>query len=161
MTGRSDESDLVHALEKGASDYIVKPFEANQLHARLRLGERIVALQEQVGQMQKLESMGRLASGVAHEINTPVQFVGDNVHCILETFEELGPLLKTIASNFGEEAPDSITSEVHANIKEAVAKADLEYVMKEIPSAVNQGLEGVGRITKIVASMKDFGTSDE
>jgi len=156
LTGRSEASDLVHALEKGASDYIVKPFDGDYLHARIRVGERMVRLQQQIVQMQKLESMGRLASGVAHEINTPVQFVGDNVNFILETFEELEPLLKAMGAHFGEGSPDTLSPESMAELKAAVSAADIEYIVEEIPTSIRQSIEGVGRIAKIVASMKEF-----
>ena len=77
LTAKEGTDNLIAALQAGANDYVTKPFEKEELLARLRVGERIINLQQQLTQAQKLESIGQLASGIAHEINTPIQYIGD------------------------------------------------------------------------------------
>ncbi len=105
-------------------------------------------LQRQLAQSQKLESIGRLAAGIAHEINTPTQYVGDNVRFLSEAFEDLFRLLDRYEEVVGEGEKGEL--EV---LKEEV---DLEYLREEVPRAIEQSLDGVERVTKIVRSMKEF-----
>jgi PAS domain S-box-containing protein len=104
---------------------------------------------------QKLESVGRLASGIAHEINTPIQFVGDNMRFLRDSFAGLDRLLakfQELAQAAAGVVPDRLLGEV----SEAAAAADLEYILTEIPKALDQSLEGTSRVATIVKAMKDF-----
>lgn len=108
------------------------------------------ALEIEQGQTQKLESIGQLAAGIAHEINTPVQFVGDNVRFIQSEFAEIQKLLRLCAQV--EDAPESVLNQMIATAK----TLDAQYLSDEVPTALNQALEGISRITKIVRAMKEF-----
>lgn len=99
------------------------------------------ALEARLMQAQKLESIGQLAAGVAHEINTPIQFIGDNLHFLGEAFAELLPHLA------GEPA-DATPAAAHA--------VDLDYYREEVPRALRDSLEGVDTVAKIVRSLKAF-----
>ena len=106
---------------------------------------------------QKLESVGRLAAGIAHEINTPIQFVGDNVRFLDGAFTDLTRLsaahgdLLTAAR-----AVDSLGAEVAA--AEAVADdIDIDFVLKEVPLAIAQTLDGINQVAGLVRAMKAFG----
>ncbi|HUO13539.1 MAG TPA: PAS domain S-box protein [Verrucomicrobiae bacterium] len=107
-------------------------------------------------QAQKLESVGRLASGIAHEINTPIQFVGDNVCFLRDAFGDLQSVLKRF-----QELCQS-TSEVRSGLEfgdelqRIAAESDTEYLLKEIPKALCQTLDGVERVVTIVRAMKEF-----
>jgi PAS domain S-box-containing protein len=104
---------------------------------------------------QKLESVGRLAAGVAHEINTPIQFINDNVHFLRTSFETLTKLQAE-----HDEVVRAAPEEVAARYAEASTAADLEYLAAEIPRAIGEALDGLNRVATIVHSMKSFAHAD-
>jgi signal transduction histidine kinase len=117
-------------------------------------------IEHDLAQAQKLESIGQLAAGIAHEINTPTQFVGDNIRFLSDAFTDLLPLLDRsrkllVSAKTGVLSPDVIEA-----CDGALAMADLDYVMTEIPRAIAQSVDGIDRIGKIVRAMKDFAHPD-
>jgi two-component system NtrC family sensor kinase len=107
-------------------------------------------------QAQKLESVGQLAAGIAHEINTPIQYIGDNIRFIEESFMGLGKLIADYQKLASAVQSDSVTLELTEAVESSAKAADFEYLNQEIPLAVRQSLEGVARVTKIVNAMKEF-----
>jgi two-component system NtrC family sensor kinase len=94
LTAKDSKQDTVTGFEAGADDYVVKPFEPEELMARIRAGQRIIQLEEdhkryhgQLLQSDKMTSIGQLAAGVAHEINNPIGFVSSNLKT-LEDYQE-------------------------------------------------------------------------
>lgn len=112
-------------------------------------------LERQLAQAQKLRSIGQLASGIAHEINTPTQYVGDNVRFLQEAFDRFLELIDSQNAVIAELGADSGPA-AFRRLAESCARADLDYLREEVPAAVRQTLEGVERIARIVRAMKDF-----
>ncbi|MEM7610175.1 MAG: ATP-binding protein [Pseudomonadota bacterium] len=108
-------------------------------------------LQEQLQLTQKLESIGELAAGIAHEINTPAQYVSDNLAFLSESFGDLGPVLHALPDTL-----DALGSEKTAALAKQLDEADLDYLLEEIPEALDQGKHGIQKIREIVLALKDF-----
>jgi signal transduction histidine kinase len=144
----------------------------------VRVAERTQALSETNGRLkheiverqkvelelrlaQKLESLGRLAAGVAHEINTPVQFVSDSVHFVRDAMGDLIPLLGKYRQLESAVAEGSAAPAQAAALAEERERADLAYMLEHLPRALDRSLEGLGRIAVIVQSMKEFAHPDQ
>lgn len=107
-------------------------------------------------QNQKLEAIGRLAAGIAHEINTPIQFIGDSAHFLLSANEERQRVISAYQAACSAFKAGSMVSEHLECVKQAEAEAEIEFLEQEIPQALERIREGVARVASIVGAMKEF-----
>jgi two-component system, NtrC family, sensor kinase len=107
-------------------------------------------MEAQLQEAQKLEAIGRLAAGIAHEIDTPMQFVGENTRFIEQAWTSVQELLSPLA------CASPIDESVVRNVLQRLSTAGLEYLQKEVPLAIAESLDGIERVVKIVRAMKDF-----
>ncbi|MFB9317601.1 PAS domain-containing sensor histidine kinase [Cryptosporangium minutisporangium] len=116
-------------------------------------------LERQLAQATRLEAVGQLAAGLAHEINTPVQYVSDNVLFLADSVGDMLNLVQSVATAVGaadDGAAEADYEERCRTIRSLVGSVDLEFLKGEIPGALEQTLEGVGRVGEIVRAMKEF-----
>jgi two-component system, NtrC family, sensor kinase len=113
-------------------------------------------VEAQLIQSQKLESVGQLAAGIAHEINTPTQYVGDNTRFVKDSFAAISKVLRCHEELFAAAKQNAVTPEMLAHNEEIIAASDLNFLREQIPSALEETLEGIERVSKIVRAMKEF-----
>ncbi len=147
---------------KGLMEIVIHPIydEAEDKYKGiLFLGEDITKKQETAilkAQAQKLESIGELAAGIAHEINTPIQYVASNLEFLAESYqdsleyiEKVEDMLTKLATGHGDQ--DSI--QTLAQMKEEL---DFDYLVEEVPQAISQSASGMEKVATIVGAMKTF-----
>ncbi len=118
-------------------------------------------LVEEIHKARKLEAIGSLTAGIAHEINTPIQFIGDNIRFLADSFEALLNLTARYDELWQRAKGGADLTDLSARKAEAEREADIEYIREEIPQAIEQTLEGVHSVTGIVRAMKDFAHQDQ
>jgi PAS domain S-box-containing protein len=143
--------------------YVVPRAGADRFLAVIRdISERKAAekekevMQAQLLQAQKLESVGQLAAGIAHEINTPLQFISTNVEFLRDAYRDIFHLLditRKISDSTlsGQEADGGVQQ-----LAEILADTDLDFLCEEIPPAIDQSLDGLQRVSSLVLAMKNF-----
>lgn len=111
----------------------------------------VARLERQLAQANRLESIGQLAAGIAHEINTPVQYVTDNTRFISESLEPVLDGLRELRATAPQQGA-GLTPQLQAVLE----GMDVEFLSAEVPDALQQSLEGLARVAAIVRAMKDF-----
>ena len=113
-------------------------------------------LETQLRHAQKMKSVGQLAAGIAHEINTPIQFVGDNLRFLGNSFEGIERLLLLLDKEHQDSADHPLQGEGLEPKKQTEQDMDLDFVREEIPQAIEQSIVGIERVATIVQAMKEF-----
>jgi two-component system NtrC family sensor kinase len=129
----------------------------DKLAAETKERERVEA---ELRLSQKLEAVGRLAAGIAHEINTPIQYIGDSVTFLRSAREDGHAVLKAYQQAVTDLAAGVPIESVTAAIRAAEQAGDIEFYRTEVPKAFERTLEGVERVAQIVRAMKEFSHPD-
>ncbi|HEX4152257.1 MAG TPA: ATP-binding protein [Steroidobacteraceae bacterium] len=154
---------LTHAVLIGA-DITAKREETrkkqqlqDQLVAEMKERERVV-LELQLA--QKLESVGRLAAGIAHEINTPIQYVGDSVQFLRSAYDDLTRVIDDWRVTIDALSAGTLRDALQGKLSMLIEKYDVNFIRAEVPRAFERTFDGVGRVTTIVKAMKEFAHPD-
>lgn len=126
----------------------------------IRLAAEVAESRERQFHLDKMASLGQLASGVAHEINTPIQFISANNHFLKEAFQVFENVIEKLRTELLQElheqmSPDAVNS-IETRIKKAMSECDLDFYREEIKSALEQSQDGIERVSSITQAMKSF-----
>lgn len=151
----------LHQGERGEQfiGMTVTPITQEQGTGHIFMGKDItdqLKIDHEIAQSQKLESIGQLAAGVAHEINTPIQFVGDNIMFLNDSFIGVLRALRQYQCLLEAVKTNTCSLALIESCEVTNDQADLEYLLSEIPVAILQSSEGVSRVSTIVRAMKEF-----
>jgi signal transduction histidine kinase len=176
MTGITDTDSKVNGLSLGAVDYITKPFQKEEVLARIKTHlqlrslnknlEKMVAertakldnalreLQEfqvQLVKQEKMSVLGQLVTGIAHEINNPVSCIYGNLGHTLAYFQNMINVLDLYQHHYPEPATE---------IQEEITAIDLEYIRYDLPNLISAMKEGIQRIREISSGLRIFSRAD-
>lgn len=148
------------AMEQGvAMERVVGNKTAELVEQKARLAKALDELRLTQGkllQAQKLQAIGQLAAGIAHEVNTPAQYVTDNVSFLQRAFDKLLRLIEAQGNALeGVRAGQPLASALEP-VDAARAAAKLDYLTRQVPRAIEQSLAGLGQVSSIVKAMKEF-----
>ncbi len=157
-----DHCERLFRLPGGATRPILKSVvpitlsgEKVLLETFIDIGERKAAERKSL-QSQKLESIGQLAAGIAHEINTPIQYIGDNTRFLGEALEDLAALWTKLDELNRAQTEGAVSPDLIREIVAVEEEADLAFFRESAPESIAQALEGIERVATIVRALKNF-----
>jgi two-component system, NtrC family, sensor kinase len=151
----------VDDLERAVRERTSSLEKANvQLRSQMAELERMVAERERIDRelerALKLEAVGRLAAGVAHEINTPTQYIGSAVEFLETAIPQVERGMRALVAFHALAAPCLPGNTAVSAVRDTLAEVDLDYLMGEMPAAVGDARTGVERVSEIVRSMREL-----
>ena len=150
-----DALAATNAALRGAQLEIEASYE--KLQAEMQTRER---LEKELRLAQKLEGIGQLAAGVAHEINTPMQYVGDNIGFLTRAFARIGEHLQATDAALAAGGATSI-EEARTLLDASKAQLKLKFVLGSVPKSLQDSKTGVDHVSSIVRAMKSFAHVDQ
>lgn len=147
-----DNLDLQEFLNESTRMAAAEIERAAQLDKAKTAAEEREQMQIELGTAQKLESIGQLAAGIAHEINTPVQFIGDNVAFMQRAFGMVLPLLEAFSDL---EEPEAALAQAD-QVRQKLKSSKMRFLLEQVPKALDQTMDGIAHVSKIVGAMKEF-----
>jgi PAS domain S-box-containing protein len=166
---RGASFELEHRILHGEDGHVVY---ARSVASAETQGDRVVLrgltldvterkkLELELGQAQRLESVGRMAAGIAHEINTPIQFVSDNVHFLCESMQHLTDVVDAHERALAALAAGRALEEARATVAAKEQEVELPFLRENIPVALSAAIDGLERVSFIVQSMKQLSYQD-
>lgn len=161
LTVRDDVQTKVSSLRQGANDYVTKPVEPEELLARVQgqldlktAVEENIKARMRILEGGKLETIGRLAAGLAHELNTPAQFTADNVVFLQKVFSGASELLQLTRETLSQ--PPLSEQPWADQFLDFWKQRHLSYLLAEAPKALEESLNGVMRMARTVRDLKEF-----
>lgn len=155
LTSRDDPDVKLKALTAGANDYIAKQSQPEELLARvgtqldlLRAHQRLSAERLRRSEHQKFEAIGYLAEGLAHELNTPAQYIQDNLAFLNEAFTALLAVITELRA-----LPSAAE---HSLIEAVLTRIEYDYVTREVPRCIVECTQGIEHVARVVAVMREF-----
>jgi PAS domain S-box-containing protein len=158
-----DTGRLTHSVAVGADitakreEFRKKEDLQQKLLEKMKERERMVI---ELQLAQKLESVGRLAAGIAHEINTPIQYVGDGVHFLRSAYDDFNHLLDSWREAIDNLPDNPARNALRLKMAESTKTYDIDFLSTQVPKAFERTLDGVERVTNIVKAMKEFAHPD-
>ncbi len=156
LTSKTERGGLTQALEGGASDFIVKPFDPHELRARVRVGVRIASLQMQLMRLQRLWSVGRMSSTIAYYIKTHAQSIRARVDLTRDGLEQCGKVLEGYGQLHKAASGGEVPVSLIEDLERLRDESDIEHYLEELPNALEQSLHGLDRVSSIVGKMATF-----
>jgi signal transduction histidine kinase/DNA-binding response OmpR family regulator len=133
---------------------------SGNIYAGIALYEDVtekMILERDLRQSQKLEAVGQLAAGIAHEINSPIQYIGDNINFLKTSFADISKVLETYKHYWHQLVQaGAVSGDMDRSLSAILEEADIEYLSEEISLTFDQSLDGVRRVDNIVRAMKEF-----
>ncbi|HVT12749.1 MAG TPA: ATP-binding protein [Fimbriimonadaceae bacterium] len=105
---------------------------------------------------EKMQGIGQLAAGVAHEMNTPMQYISANTYFLQESFGSLVSLMKKYAELVLASSRGKPVRQLAREAEDCANDIEVDYLMREIPLAIEQSMSGLDHITKIVSALKEY-----
>ncbi len=173
LTAKTEKEDLITAMEAGADDFLVKPYDREELRVRIREGERIIRLESELVEQnrqlretqaalvesEKLASVGQLAAGMAHEINNPIAFVANNLAVLRRDLGEIVTLVDKYeqAREYIRDAPPELIEE----LGQIESDCDFAWLREHLPQLLQSSTDGLARVRDIITNLRDFARLDQ